>query len=313
MPHNLGTFPFPFTRDTFRYSNNTIPLDPPVCTEITEFYKEEIVLKRNLLAEHPERCFRALPHTLEAQWEAVDLLLQELNDVYPQHFEVEGDDNERTLYNRLTGEKETFSPDLPEPLNKIGRHVQEDLLLLTQRDGNLYLDAGQLCFPANWSLAFNIGNVFESIHFPVPGFSGSRLLEKIRKFIMRIEAGQPWVRRNWSLTVDRHLDTSLETSSSWGSKRKAITVDNAGSRIHLRVEVQKLFRLPGSNSILFSIHTHLLPVKELVENPQWLRRFHSVLTELPKEISDYKGITPFRTELIQYLEREIKTLQETRP
>ena len=42
-------------------------------------------------------------------------------------------------------------------------------------------------------------------------------------------------------TVDRQLDTPLETLSSWGKKRKEITSENAGERIHLRVEVQKLF------------------------------------------------------------------------
>lgn len=310
MPSNLDQFPFPFDGDTYRYSNNAVLLDPPVCIELTNEYKEEIFLKRNLLSQNPERCYKSLPHTLGAQWEAVDFLLHELSSVYPQYFLLDESGNKRTFYNKLTEEKESFilgerQSLSEEPLNFIGRHVQEDLILMTQRDGDLYLDAGQLCFPANWSLAFNMGMPFRDIHFPVPGLSESRLLEKIRRFIMRIEPGQPWVRRNWSLTVDRQLDTPLETLSSWGKKREQITAENAGDRIHLRVEVQKLFRLPGSNSILFSIHSHLLPVVELVENRQWLSRFCSVLKELPDPVAEYKGLAPYRDALIEYLQGEI--------
>ncbi|HEX7066278.1 MAG TPA: DUF3445 domain-containing protein [Bacillales bacterium] len=314
MPLNVNEFPFPFNGDTYRYSNNAVPLDPPVCPEVTDDYREEILLKRNLLSQNPERCFQSLPHTMEAQWEAVDLIMHELNDVYPESFRLVESGNKRILYNNLTGEEESFvfgdSQSLSdEPLNMIGRHVQEDLIIMTQRDGDLYLDAGQLCFPANWSLAFDIGMAFGDIHFPVPELSGSRLLEKIRRFIMRIEPGQPWVRKNWSLTVDHQLDTPLETSASWGKKKHAMTTENVGERTHLRVECQKLFRLPGSNSILFSIHTHLLPVEALIENKQWLRRLCSVLEELPNPVAEYKGLAPFRATLIEYLQGKMNSDQ----
>lgn len=304
MPSDLNHFPFPLDEDAFRYSNNSIPLEPPICIDVTENYNDEIKLKRRLLEQHPDRCFRSLPHTMEAQREVVDLLTHEFTKVYPEYFIVERTENNIILQNQLTGDEEIFDGGDPqEPLYKIGRHVQEDLLLLTQRDGELYLDAGQLCFPSNWSLAFNIGMAFKMIHDPVPELSRSRLLEKIRKFIMRLEPGKPWTRKNWSLTVDRQLDTPLETLSSWGKKRKEITAENAGDRIHLRVEVQKLFRLPATNSILFTIHTHLLPVQRLHEKPEWFKRFQSVLKDLPEEVAEYKGMSAYKNDLIEYLDR----------
>lgn len=303
MSSDLNRFPFPLEEDSFRYTNNSVPLEPPVCVDVTAEYKEEIKLKRLLLEQHPERCYRSLPHTYEAQREVVDLLTNELSREYPQFFTMERTKNKTLFQNRLTNDFESFNRSHPqEPLNQIGRHVQEDLLLLTQRDGELYLDAGQLCFPSNWSLAFNIGMAFKIIHDPVPGLSRSRLLEKIRKFIMRIEPGKPWTRKNWSLTVDHQLNTPLETLTSWGKKRKEITSENAGDRIHLRVEVQKLFRLPATNSILFSIHTHLLPIRRLRENPEWLRRFQSVLHDIPSNVATYKGMGTYKKALLQYLE-----------
>ncbi|HET7628089.1 MAG TPA: DUF3445 domain-containing protein [Bacillales bacterium] len=307
----LESFPFPFEEDTFRYSNNSVPLEPPVCIEITPEYRKEIALKRRLLDTHFDRCYRSLPHTLDAQREAADLIIEQFSAFYPEHFAVVHDGQRTEVFNKLTGEKEIFGcgklrQGEEEPLYKIGRHVQEDLILMMQRDGELYLDAGQLCFPANWSLAFDIGMAFGAIHDPVPRLSKSRLLEKIRKFIMRIEPEQPWTRKNWSLTVDRQLDTPLETVSSWGRKRQEITPENAGDRIHLRVEVQKLFRLPASHSILFSIHTHLLSVRELAGNQEWLRRFRSVVEELPDDVAAYKGLAPFRKALLEHLRLELR-------
>lgn len=37
------------------------------------------------------------------------------------------------------------------------------------------MDAGQLCFPANWSLAFNAGMTYLEFHSPVLVFSSTGL------------------------------------------------------------------------------------------------------------------------------------------
>jgi dimethylamine monooxygenase subunit A len=97
------------------------------------------------------------------------------------------------------------------------------------------------------------------------------------------------------------LDTSLETFDQWGKNRRQVTVENAGEFVHLRVEVQKLFRLPGSNGLLFTIHTHLLSLEKFTRNPEWTEEFYQILQELPSHISDYKGISLFNDVVIEYL------------
>lgn len=313
----IARFPFPFTDDVYRYSNNSVPLDPPVCFDITPEYIEEITLKRELLSRHHARCFQALPGTLEAQWEIVELIISTMRRFATDHFHIEQQGNDITLRNLLTAQQERFTlgdtSSLPcAPLDFIGGHLQEDLILMGQKDGELYLEAGQLCFPANWSLAFDLGMSFPEIHSPIPGFFDNGLAEKIKTFIMRIESGKPWIRRNWSLTVGHHLATPLETFHLWGQERKNVTRENAGELVHLRVEVQKLFRLPRSNGILFTIHTHLLPVEELKKRREWLQRFYLVLKEMPSFISDYKGLTLYRDQLIQYVEDALGKESEVR-
>lgn len=302
----VDSFPYPFKGDVYRYSNNSVPLEEPSCVEVTTSYSSEVKLKRNLLTEHPERCFQSRPHTLKAQWEIVEMVMTHLTTYYPQQFSLERNEGEWTFHNHILEEHTTFifgdeTTLSSEPLDFIGRHVQEDLIFMMQRDGDLYLDAGQLCFPANWSLAFNIGMSFKEIHGPIPGFKEEGLDQRILTFLMRMQAGDPWVRRNWSLMAGNRLDTSLETFDEWGKGRRKVSKENVGEYVHFRVEVQKLFRLPGCNGLLFTIHTHLLPLEEFVKNHEWTNEFYHILQELPDHIADYKGITLFNEEVVGYL------------
>lgn len=304
-------FPFPFTADEYQYSNNLRPLCPPVAVSVTQEYTEDVLYKRNLLEQHPLRCFQAEPHTTDAQWEVLDHLLHELSEVYPHWFRLSKRDNEWIFDNGLFGETITFRcGDVSSlgmaPLDFVGRHVQEDLILLTQYDDKLVLEAGQLCFPGNWSLRFDAGMPFLDIHFPVPGLVSGGLGKKIERFLMHIETGKPWTRLNWTLNAGKRLDTSPETFDEWGPLRYRVTAENVADAVHLRVEQQKLLRMPRSNTLLFTIHTYLLPLSELVQNRAWLYRLYRVLNSLPPELMDYKGLQAYAAVVLEYLAKEIE-------
>jgi|UniRef100_UPI002FE4F986 dimethylamine monooxygenase subunit A len=306
---DIKEFPYPFKGEVYRYSNNSIPLETPSSITVTSTYKEEMILKRKLLENHPERCFHSLPHTQLAQWEIVSTIINHLTAYNPKLFSLEKQNRKWTLHNKLLNETHHFiygdESSLPwQPLDFIGRHVQEDLIFMMQRDGDLYMDAGQLCFPANWSLAFNAGMNFKQIHRPIPGFKEEGLDDRILTFLLKMEAGAPWVRRNWSLMAGNRLDTSLETFDQWGGDRRKVTKDNAGEFVHFRVEVQKLFRMPGSNGVLFTIHTHLLSLEKFASNPNWLKQFFHILKELPDSVAEYKGISMFKEPVLDYLRRQ---------
>jgi hypothetical protein len=284
----------------------------PISIEITPNYKQEMALKRQLLTNHPERCYQSLSHSIAGQWEILDLVMEHLVTTYPQYFSLTKNNEEWIFENKILNEVQSFkfgdAQSLQmEPLYFISLHVQEDLIYMMQRDGDLYLDAGQLCFPANWSLAFNLGMKFKAIHHPIPGFKEEGLDERILQFLKRLEAGNPWERKNWSLMAGDRLDTSLETFDEWGKLRKSVTKENAGELVHLRVEVQKLFRLPRTNSILFTIHTHLISLEKLTSNGEWLQQFYEILSELPEKIYDYKGISLYRDAVLEYLTERLKS------
>lgn len=307
---DIEHFPYPFKGEIYRYANNSMPLEPPSTIEVSKKYKQEVALKRQLLTHHPERCYHSLPHTIDAQWEALALVMDNMTTYFPEKFTLHKNGDEWIFHNKIVDEKYSFifgdRTTLPcEPLDFIGRHVQEDLILMVQKDGELYLDAGQLCFPGNWSLAFNLGMSFKELHQPIPGFNDLGLDDRIRQFILRLEDGSPWWRLNWQMQAGNRLDTSLETFDEWGKLRKLVTSENAGEIVHLRVEAQKLFRLPKSETILFTIHTHLLSLEMFAANKQWAKQFAGILEELPPFIYEYKGLSLYREAVIDYLNRRI--------
>lgn len=220
-------FPFPLTSDTFTYSNNLRPLEPPITINVTDTYEHEVRLKRGLLQSHPQRCFLCEPASVQGQWDVLDFLLHELSDTHPDLFHLEKHGDIWTFTNYVFRESTTFTfhnaATLPfAPLDFAGRQVQEDLLLLGQYDDRLMLEAGQLCFPGNWSLHFDMGMPFRRIHAPVPGLLSDGLAKQIERFLMHLETGKPWTRLNWSLNAGRRLDTSPETFDEWGPTRIAL-------------------------------------------------------------------------------------------
>ncbi|MCL7748512.1 heme-dependent oxidative N-demethylase family protein [Halalkalibacter alkaliphilus] len=304
----IERFPFPFQEDSYRYSNNARALTAGKVIEITPDYHEEISKKRKLLLERPSLAFQSFQHSMEAQWEILELLMNELVSVYPNYFSFKKRGDHITFFNHLLEEKETFilgdDKSLAcEPLDFIGRHVQEDLIYLGQRDGDLYMDAGQLCFPANWSIAFDLGMSYLEFHSPVPHFAESGLAAKVRNFLLRMEVGRPFTRYNWTITLDPILETFPETFDEWGKKKFELTPENVGDMVHLRVEDQRLTRLPLSNGILFSIHTDLISMKELVKNKEWSERFEKVLLDLPEYMAEYKGFSTYKELITNYLKR----------
>lgn len=305
-------FPFPFDQPHYGYSNNLKPLDGCLGFQVTTQYCQEMDYKRQLLRDHPARCYQNLSPTFEAQWEVVDLVLHQLAEFYPGHFGLDDSSEIWTFHNKLLdectqftfGDAATLDVD---PLDFAGRQVQEDLILLSQRDDDLILDAGQLCFPGNWSLMFNVGLPFLAIHEPVPVLSESGLADKIKRFLLRIDADLPWTRLNWSMNVGCRLDTSPETFDVWGSARDCVVQATVGEQVYLRVEEQNLFRLPASHALLFTIHTYLQSLARVACNRTWAKHLHGVLTSLPENIAEYKGLSTYMPEVISYLEARMCT------
>ncbi|MGF7120068.1 hypothetical protein J2X34_000466 [Rhodococcus sp. BE178] len=320
VPPRVAAFPFPFPRDTYRYSTNVEPAGGRAVTaaggwgehvvDVDERYLTELAERDRILAADPTR-FQALPHMEIAQWDAMLTIMRSLAASYPRVMSLERDGGIWRWTNHALDLEQAFvhgeRATLPEPpLRFIGRQIQEDVVLLDQREGQLWGDAGLVTFAADWSLRFDVGMSFLQIHGPVPRIHAEGVVTRAQSFLMRLETGQQFRRTNWTLTVDGRLDTSTETYPEWGRDRRTLAdgpLAEVGERLHLRVEVQHLIRLGASGAIMFLVRTHMLPFTDIVLVPEWAQRVHAVLSELPDDMAEYKGITRIRQPGIDWLAR----------
>lgn len=189
-----------------------------------------------------------------------------------------------------------------DPLDFIGSQIQDDIAVLDQRDGALWLDAGLVTFAADWCMGFDVGMRFVEIHGPVPRVHEERIVSRAETFLMRLQPGEKYRRTNWTMTVDRRLDTSTDAYPEWGPDRRLVLEDaTLPDRLHLRVEVQHLIRLPTSGAILFLVRTYLISLSEIATVPAWRARLGEVLAELPEDMAEYKGISRFREAAVDWL------------
>jgi nitrate/TMAO reductase-like tetraheme cytochrome c subunit len=80
---------------------------------------------------------------------------------------------------------------------------------------------------------------------------------------------------------------------------KAVTLATA-SGCMFRVEFQTLSRLPDTQSLLFTIHTHQQPLRELSRSQK--QRLASVISTCPESTLRYKGIWPMKKSVCEYLQ-----------
>ena len=311
-PKAIARFPFPFPEDSYMYSVNMEPHVPgPIGSvfehmfDVDEHYVSEMRDRAMVLAEDPLRC-QSLPHMELAGWDLLELIMENFAKDYPQWFSLTKNGNHWHWINRPLNIDQSFifldASTLPYgPMEYITRQAQGDWTLQDQRDDDLWLEAGMVTTQADWSLDFDIGMRFHEWHAPVPMAHALGVFDRALKFLLNLQLGAPVRRFNWTMTVDPLLDTAPETYPIWGPTRASLTPDTVGSRMHLRVELQTLIRLPRSNAIVFPIRCYLIRFDELVTQPKWARRLHRVIRDIPEALATYKGFARNRDMMAHYL------------
>ncbi len=311
-PAAIRRFPFPFVEDTFMYSVN---IEPHTAGPESSCYEFAVDIDEHYVGECRERAiclettsdrYLSLPHMSMAQWDVLELITTSLARDYPEYFSLERNGARWHWTNRPLGLDDTFtfgeSATLPyEPLEYITRQVQGDWCVLDQRDGTLWMDAGMVTTQADWSLNFDLGMNFIEWHGPVPLAPELGVFDRALKLLLGLQIGHPVRRLNWTMTIHPRLDTSPEQYPFWGKDRNNITLGDAGDEVHLRVELQALWRLARSNAIAFSIRCYLISMQELVTIPKWARRMHRILKTLHPSLVAYKGLTRYRDTVVKWL------------
>lgn len=135
-----------------------------------------------------------------------------------------------------------------DPVETLGRLLQEDLLVLSPEGGAHVLVAGVLCFPASWTLAEKIGRPLGRIHRPVARYDAA-LAARVEALFHRVPAG----RAMWRANALGYARADLHQPRSEADPR-----DEAAPARYLRCERQTILRLPRTRAVVFAVHTYVL-------------------------------------------------------
>jgi hypothetical protein len=286
-----------FEPGPFRMAMGLIALPESEMIELDEHYLDEMRQRRALLVERQDEVFCAVSASVPARQAVLDRLAAYLPERFPAWFARD----DTALHNRLTGEVWNLAALPSDPLIVAAQLVQEDLCIVEPDDaGNIVLTAGVVCFPSRWRLREKIGRPLPLVHERVP-FYGDKLARPVDRFMAQIKPGKLAMRLNWSMPDNPAL---FQLSGKFRQAHNpAITAANAGDCLFVRVERQTLSRLAESAAVLFTIRTHVYPLRRIAERPEIAARLAEAVRSLPPETSLYKSLPSFRDALLAYLDR----------
>lgn len=286
----------PYDKGRFQLSLGIRAIEPAAWIEVDDRYRSQLAEKRRLLAQCPSAVFGALPESRAAQDECLETLLTHLLRHCPGLVAVD----DGALRVPATGDRYDRAAFTGRPLDLAGRLVQEDLCLMAPAEGTWRLIAATLCFPSRWRLADKLGRPMVAIHAPVPGFN-ERLARPVDRFFDRIGPGEVFMRLNWSVIDDPML--FQPTGHGRAAVNPAITADNAGELVWLRIERQTFVLLPDTRVLVFGIKTVVDPLSALAGRPELAAALRETLAGMPDDMRQYKSMAPFAEALAGWLDR----------
>jgi dimethylamine monooxygenase subunit A len=264
--------------------------------ELDERYPDDMAQRRRLLAEQHDDVFGVLPEAEDASRELLERLVTYLTTQFPDWFSRDGN----TLANHLTNETWELADPPCHPLELAGRLVQEDLCIIQTHDSAPpRFTAAVLCFPSRWRLHEKLGKPLLAVHGPVPHYA-ERLATPVDRFMAKVKPGHIASRLNWSVLDDAAM---YQPTGKWReAANTAITADNAGDTLYLRVERQTLTRLPQSGAVLFGIRVHSYPLACAITRPAAAARLAEAVRALPDATAHYKSLKAFGPALLAWLD-----------
>jgi hypothetical protein len=251
--------------------------------------------RRRLLSERHDDVFAVLPEAEEAAREVLQRLVAYLTTRFPDWFGL----NDNTLHNRLTHETWDLAAPPCHPLELAGRLVQEDLCIIQSDADAPRFTAAVLCFPSRWRLHEKLGRPLAAVHGPVP-FYAERLATPVNRFMAKVKTDHIASRLNWSVLDDPAM---YQPGGKWReAANTAITPDNAGEALYLRVERQTLTRLPRTDAVLFGIRVHSYQLGAAIRRPAVAARLAEAVRALPEATQHYKSLKAFGPALLAWLD-----------
>jgi hypothetical protein len=280
-----------FDARPFRLRMGLKPLEEDAWIELDDRFDAEMALKDRLHVDHHDDVVAALAGSEAACAEVLDALVAHLERQYPGRLAAR---------RAVLGRAASPGGGAVHPIETAGLLVQEDLcVLVPDARGRLLFTAGSVSFPSRWRLRDKIGLPMAAVHGPVAHYD-AHLARPVDAGLDRLTPERGVWRVNWNLFDDPSLFQL--GGHSRPEVNEAITPDNAGDTMWLRVERQTFRRLPVHRSVLFTIRTFQRPLASVAVRADLAGRMATALRGLPPDTAAYKSVNVWRDAVLAYLD-----------
>ena len=258
-------------------------------------FAERINEKEILIKTQGKKVLDAIPNSLPAQKEFLNIVLENIQQYHPEMFSIAN--------NKITRGKDNLRYKVSDyencPLELVSYLVGDDYCLLEEDMGDYKLVAASVCAPTWWTLAEKMNKPLASIHAPIANLE-EKIGRMIRHFLHNLKVEDCFQRSNWFLFTRSDLCVfpySFDMHKDMGS----INLDNIEDRLYLRSERQTFRRLDNTNNIAFGIKVYVEPISIVKKHPAIAEDLVTALNTMTVEQKQALGISFIEKPLESYL------------
>ncbi|KAF2683785.1 hypothetical protein K458DRAFT_431993 [Lentithecium fluviatile CBS 122367] len=251
-------------------------------------YLEHHKARETLLAKKQDECIQVTPDGEDASVELLGEVVSFLTKEKPQWFAMESTYAERTIHNKLTGERWGLQRPFPRhPLEICARLCMEDfnIVLRSPFTGKHTLVASATCAPSGWHLLRQIGR--SATNLLEPPLSWENFSEILGYF--NNNSDTPPLKRS-TLFVQTHHNSRGLADLLFITERHHFFpghLSTLGNALMIRKERQSFRQLPRSGAVIFTARTRIRRVNEFPRDE--LERTVQEINEWPTDIATLKG------------------------
>ena len=224
----------------------TRPISPDEWIICDDAFSQQMALRDELIKTRRDKVLAVSDQAYEAAVELSKMALE---------FSIKSLGYQKSNDEVIRPDEVSLKIDLSDPMEFLGRLVQNDFCILQKVGEEHVLTAASLCFPASWSLEEKFLKPLIDIHIPVKEYN-----EEIAKRVQRLFDGLQVSRPVWRFNALYYEDPHLFQPRSINQPRKKPAPNQVN---YFRSERQTLIKLPETRAIVFGIHTFVIKIQKL--------------------------------------------------
>ena len=269
------------------------PISESAWLELDNKFEEEILLKKNLLNTNRDKVLQITEGSKDEQEEILESILNYLQKFHSDKYTFSKD----SIYIKSTNDLYDLNQ-FKNPIELASLLVQEDLVLMSSKEDEFYLEAASLSAPSHWSLTEKFSKSLMNLHDGVPGYK-EEIGKRVDEIFNKLPTERILERYNWSIYDDPKLFQPVH-SKPYVEFRETIP-----NKLFIRVERQTIRKLPKYGSVLFTIRVHVDPIESILNDKHSLKSLKMAVENLSGSMKEYKSINQFEKSLLDWLQDKI--------